>query len=145
MYRCVLIDMSPWDGMYNPVHPRIREVESRPARTEIAGNAVNGNVLTSIEHTDGQVWLSLPSTLYLFVINWLSHNMFSILTDWLTDWRNQTLNPASAHAAQSNNIIIKSWTSDQVHMGTCPFKPHVCTYLDAGTCRSHDAYNLIGH
>ena len=85
MYRRVCIDTSTWDGMYNPMHPRIRELESKRTRTKIAGNAVNRNVLTSIGHTDGQVWLSLPSTLYLFMINWLAHNMFSTLTDWLTD------------------------------------------------------------
>ena len=42
MYRRVCIDTSTWDGMYNPVYPRIREVESKRTRTEIA---VNGNVL----------------------------------------------------------------------------------------------------
>ena len=66
MYRRVRIDMSTWDGLYNPVHPRIREAESKHTHTEIAGNAMNGNILTSIRRP--------------------SMTVFTFATECLTEW-----------------------------------------------------------
>ena len=72
---------------------------------EIAGNATNKNVMASIGHADGNVWLAGVVFCVVFSHGKLIGPQYVSYTNRQTDKQNQLLNPACTHTARGNNYM----------------------------------------